>query len=163
MTRAAFFARCRRDPKTGCLLWTGGVSGGGYGYARHEGRMQPVHRIAWRFYGRRLTKKRPELAHSCPGGDNPLCVEEAHLWAATHAENQEDMARKRRGRASERGLPPGVQPNGKGYQARVSLGGRRLHLGTFPSIAEALAAIDGVLKKGGNRAEKRLIWRPRRP
>lgn len=42
--------------------------------------------------------------------------------------------------AANTGLPMGVHPQGKRYLARLSAGGKWLHIGSYPTIAEAHAA-----------------------
>jgi hypothetical protein len=36
------------------------------------------------------------VLHNCPGGDNRLCVNPAHLWLGTHKENTADARQKGR-------------------------------------------------------------------
>jgi hypothetical protein len=36
------------------------------------------------------------VCHNCPGGDNPRCCNEGHLWLGTHRENIHDRDRKGR-------------------------------------------------------------------
>jgi DNA invertase Pin-like site-specific DNA recombinase len=40
--------------------------------------------------------------HNCPGGDNPACLNPAHLWVGTIDDNQKDSMRKGRRPTGER-------------------------------------------------------------
>lgn len=80
-----------------CWIWTGSVSPKGYGRLNVKGKVQLAHRVS---YG---------LHHGEPGGlvvchrcDNPPCVNPAHLFIGTKADNTADMMAKGRG----------VQPSG---------------------------------------------------
>lgn len=91
--------------KTGaCWLWMSAVGDDGYGLFQvgstvlNEHRTLRAHRLAWEIANGRPLPARMQALHSCPGGDNRLCVNPAHLRAGTHRENMRDMAR--RGRAA---------------------------------------------------------------
>lgn len=91
-----FMKRTRRDPDSGCLIWTGGTNDKGYPsftHTDHEGvsRGESAHR--WIF--REKHGYYPEVVmHRC---DTPLCVDWVRcLRAGTHAENMADMIRKKR-------------------------------------------------------------------
>lgn len=52
-----------------------------------------AHRLAWEL----LVGPIPDglsVLHNCPGGDNPRCVNPAHLWLGTQADNVHDAIRK---------------------------------------------------------------------
>lgn len=74
----------RLDPNTGCILWTGGVNGGGYGrfnFGTDRGRL--AHRVLWE----RANGPVPEglnLDHLCR---NKLCVNVDHLEPVTQRVN----------------------------------------------------------------------------
>lgn len=80
--REAVFARTKRG-EGGCLIWTGGQDGKGYGVQRYEGRDQPAHRVVWKLAHGEI----PEgyrVNHVC---HTPLCVALPHLNLATQSEN----------------------------------------------------------------------------
>jgi hypothetical protein len=58
------------EPNSGCWLWTGARTTGGYGHFRFEGRTVPAHRVAWFLYKERLNSKNIFVCHHC---DNPPC------------------------------------------------------------------------------------------
>lgn len=91
----------KRVDKSGeCWIWTGQLKNEGYGSFRMNGTQWRSHRLAWTL----LVGPIPEgmvVCHNCPGGDNPACVNPAHLFLGTRADNNHDMAAKGRVRQGE--------------------------------------------------------------
>jgi hypothetical protein len=103
--RHSFWSRTRRDPATGCLLWTGashGKSGAIYGFLRRQGRYIAAHRQAW-IYAHGPIPEGVLVLHHC---DTPLCVEpfeDGHLFLGSHGDNVHDMMAKGRQRFPPKG------------------------------------------------------------
>jgi hypothetical protein len=83
---SAFWARTRQTPN-GCLEWTGSKLRGGYGGLT-------FHRKSWQAHRWIMAVLHGEsdllVLHSCPGKDNPSCVNPAHLRYGTRRENAMD-------------------------------------------------------------------------
>lgn len=93
-----FMAKVSPEPNTGCWLWVGGLRQRGYGQVRVGARMRTAHRVAWELF------KGPIVAglhvlHRC---DVRPCVNPAHLFLGTHADNMRDMSQKGRAPRGER-------------------------------------------------------------
>lgn len=80
---------------TGCILWTGSTHKHGYGRITRRGKHFLAHRIAWVVANGPITDGL-HVCHNCPGGDNPLCINVAHLFLGTNADNVADMVKKDR-------------------------------------------------------------------
>jgi len=87
--------KCRKNPN-GCIEWTGCTNWDNYGMIGFsisgKNNQMIAHRLAYFL----LVGSYPnelQVLHEC---DNPLCVNPAHLWLGTHADNMEDKARKGR-------------------------------------------------------------------
>lgn len=81
------FANAHRED--GCLIWDGWTNDDGYGYVHHEGRDQPVHRVAYELAVGPIPDGH-EIDHRCR---RRACLEPSHLEAVTHAENQRRLSR----------------------------------------------------------------------
>lgn len=105
MARSVEFAdrlmeRVEMDPNGGCWLWSGSLVRGGYGVIRRDGEQLTASRASYEcFVG---PANGLYVLHKC---DVRACINPAHLFLGTHAENMADM--KRKGRAYRLGAPRG--------------------------------------------------------
>lgn len=132
-TLARFWSKVDRRGDDECWPWTGGAHPRGYGrFTLQHPRTVAAHRFAWEIANGREFPRGLNGCHRC---DNPPCVNPAHIWPGTQAENLADMyAKGRRGRTTPLPAPPGPRSKpfcGRGHpmtpeNARASRsGGRR--------------------------------------
>lgn len=99
-----------------CWLWTGFKMAWGYGgIAKDNSRPMKqlyAHRVSWEIHNGPIPAGLSVL-HNCPGGDNPACVNPAHLYLGTHKDNMADMVAKGRSLKGEK------CPNAKLTKAQV--------------------------------------------
>jgi hypothetical protein len=121
MTLEELLDRSEPEPNTGCWLWTGPVAGGtGYGVTRHNGKAIGAHRLAFALTHGGAPKGK-DVCHRC---DVRTCINPAHLFEGTRAENLADMRRK--GRAND--------PKGERHPKA------KLDVGDVQAIRRSLAA-----------------------
>ena len=119
-----------------CWIWVAAQAGNGYGTFRAAGRMTYAHRLAWQLANGPI----PEGMCVCHKCDRPGCQNPAHLWLGTIAENQHDMAEKKRG-----GVARGVR-NGRAKLTRRDVREIRDLYATGEHMQKTLADQFGVAK-----------------
>lgn len=98
-----FAEKCRFDPATGCVLWTGATTAGRgnstrYGSFWFEGARWFAHRWS-AIHIHRIALGSHQAGHCCPHGVNSLCVE--HVTAQTNDENQAEKNERLRTKAEQ--------------------------------------------------------------
>jgi hypothetical protein len=88
-----FFKFVEPELNTGCWLWSGSRSGlEGYGSIRIDGANVRAHRASWRIHNGPV----PDGMCVCHRCDTPSCINPAHLFLGTNADNNWDKSRKGR-------------------------------------------------------------------
>lgn len=88
-----FFWR-KVDKGGSCWNWTGGTNGK-YGCFGIVDRVVYAHRHSYELANGPIPGGL-FVCHNCPDGDNPFCVNPAHLFLGTHQQNMDDMIAKGR-------------------------------------------------------------------
>lgn len=119
----------RTDRSGDCWVWTGGLDHYGYGSIRFGGKTLKTHRVA---YESAFGAIPPGLVidHKC---HTRSCIRPDHLQAVTQKQNQENVRNDARG--GMRGVTRSRRA--KKWTAQVSHNGRKIYVGSFPTIAEA--------------------------
>lgn len=87
-----FNLRWRANPETGCYEWQAGINPNGYGIRQTGGKNKTAHRVAWELANGPIPIGL-QVLHRC---DVRHCVNPAHLFLGTNADNVRDKVAKNR-------------------------------------------------------------------
>lgn len=146
-----FEAKVRRDGTTGCWLWTGALSVDGYGRMRVGSSPRLAHRLSYEHHVAPISDGMFVL-HRC---DVPGCVNPAHLFLGTNADNMSDMVRKGRSKTPRRCR--GERVHGAKLTADAVRAIRDLGRAGVPQ--RGIAARVGVSQRAVLRVLHRKTWR----
>lgn len=89
-----FMRQVEPIPIVGCWVWTGAITGEGYGQVMIDGRREKAHRAALKLLRGFDVASDRFVLHRC---DVPACVNPEHLYVGTQSDNASDRERRGRG------------------------------------------------------------------
>lgn len=129
---ARFKAKVRKDPGSGCWIWTASTDRDGYGWFWSNGVMGAAHRWSYENFIATIPAG-VQIDHICR---NRSCVNPDHLRPATNKQNSEN----KEGPLGGSGVR-GVDRHHNRWHARVMHHGTPINVGYFDTIEEAEAAV----------------------
>jgi hypothetical protein len=90
---ARFWQHVEKRGPDDCWLWLAAHGPLGHGVHTVAGRNVPAHRFSWELVNGPIPPGYL-MTHHCPGGDNPACVNPAHLKPLTPKEHAADRVAK---------------------------------------------------------------------
>lgn len=148
MTLAYFEKRSTIDPISGCWIWRNAIRNNGYGAVRIAGVTRSAHRVAYEIAAGARVDVSLDVCHRC---DVRACVNPAHMFVGTRADNMADCSRK--GRIRVPFAEGEACPNSKLSAAEV------IAIRADPRSNRATARAYGVAKCTVSSIRKRLTWR----
>ncbi len=100
---ARFWSKVQKGWNDDCWNWTGSTRGSGavYGVLKIGRKCIAASRISY-FIANGHIDNYLEMLHTCPNGDNTLCVNPRHLRQGTHIDNMRDMRERGRSLVGEK-------------------------------------------------------------
>jgi hypothetical protein len=145
VNRSNFFDRCELVPESGCWIWMRGRANGYGKLRRDDSSMIYAHRISWALYHGPIPAGIFVL-HRC---DVRCCVNPAHLFLGTAADNLADMDKKGRR----------VTPRGEIHCRSKLTAADVISIRSDSRAGRELAEIYGVTEGTINRVKRRSHWR----
>jgi DNA-binding XRE family transcriptional regulator len=142
---ANFWEKVQKS-ESGCWIWTAAKNPEGYGRIAVRGKMLLSHRFSYILHFGNI----PEGMHVCHRCDTPSCVNPAHLFVGTDADNMRDCSNKGRNAKGEKIAMAKLRSEDIPVIRRMRIEGK---------TQKEIASLFGVNRMQVSRIERGIDWR----